>query len=128
MEYYPLKTINPGYEDITVKSSIWLCSRLMPGRGNELVSFPHFRNIRNTGMRSALLTELRLAGLIGLTDNGTLVNLLAGVPSLIYRGLWTINELPIVGQATIANGLVAPFNTFNMGYRYRRGWRPVRVN
>ena len=126
MEYNTLKTMNPTDDDLTIKSSIWLCSRLMPGKGNNKISFPHFNIINNTGMRSVDFTDLMITGLIAMNNNETLVNLLSSVSSLIYTGLWSINNQPVIGHATIAKGLTAPFNTFNMGYRYKRGWRPVK--
>jgi len=126
MEYKPLKTLNPTDEDLTIKSSIWLCSRLMPGKGNNRISFPHFTVINNTGMRTAEFSDFMMTGLIGMANNETLVNLLSSVSSLVFNGIWTINNQPVIGHATNTKGLVAPFNTFNMGYRYKKGWRPLK--
>jgi hypothetical protein len=128
MEYAPLKTINPTDIDLTVNSSIWLAGRIMPGKGNGKISFPHYKVINEAGARTAELSDLNMAGMIGMNDGEELVNLQASAGSLVWRGCWMVNEQAVIGHATAAQGLVAPFNTFNAGYRYKRGWRPSRVN
>ena len=126
MVYNPLRTMNPSDEDLTIKSSIWLCSRLMPGKGNNKISFPNFMQINNTGMRTAELADLMLTGLIAMNNSEALINLLSSVSELVFNGLWAINNQPVIGHATAAKGLVAPFNTFNMGYRYKKGFRVTK--
>ena len=121
MEYKPLVTMNPSDEDLTINSSVWLASRLMPGKGNEKVSFPHFKLINDAGMRTVDNDDLQ-DGLIGMDDDEQIIDLTDEAESLEFKGCWTINEQTIIGHCD--NGLVAPFNTFNMGYRYKLGWRP----
>ena len=128
MKYNPLKTMNPTDEDLTLNSSVWLASRLMPGRGHNRVSFPHFKIINNAAMRTCFNSTLMTTGLLAMTGAETVANLQASAGSMVWRGCWGINEQPVIGHCTQAQGLAAPINTFNAGYRYRRGWRPRRTN
>jgi len=128
MEYNTLKTINPTLDDVTLNSSIWLCSRLMPALGHENVSFPHYRIINNNAMRTADFTDLQITALLGMDDNETIVNLESGAGSLSYNGCWTVNNNTVIGRGHSSYGLICPFNTYNVGYRYKRNWRPSIVN
>jgi hypothetical protein len=100
----------------------------MPAKGNELISFPHYRVINETGMRTAEYNDLKIPGLIAMNDNEKLINLQTSADQLEWKGLWTIDGQPVIGHCTNEEGLTAPFNTFNVGYRYKRGWRPSCVN
>ena len=126
MTYSPLRTINPSAADVTVNSSLWLASRLMPGKGNALCSFPHYRNIGNAGMRTCANNDLTTAALLGMSDSQTIVNLENSAGSLAWRGLWTISSQTVIGRGHAA-GLVCPLNSYNVGYRYKRGWRPAKA-
>ena len=126
MEYKQLVRNNPTDENLTKDSSIWLASRIMPGRGNNKISFPHFLIINNTGMRTADFSDFDITGLIGMNNNEKLINLSSSVLLLVFNGIWTINNQPVIGYSTITNGLVIPFNTHNIGYRYKKGWRPTK--
>ena len=128
MEYRLLVRHNPTDENLTKDSSVWLASRIMPGKGNDKISFSHFLEINETGMRTADFDDLKINGLIAMNDDEKLINVQPSASSLVFNGLWTINNQPVIGHATVTKGLVAPFNTFNMGYRYKRGWRPSNVN
>jgi hypothetical protein len=128
MEYKPLKTMNPSDTDLTVNSSIWLASRIMPGKGNGKISFTHYRIINNAGARTAELSDLCLGGMIAMDDDEGFIDLEASAGALAWNGCWTVNGLPVIGHADAALGLVAPFNTFNAGYRYKRSWRPAYVS
>ena len=128
MKYNPLKTMNPTDEDLTLNSSVWFASRLMPGRGHNRVSFPHFRILYNAAMRTCFNSALITTGLLAMTDAEAIANLQASAGAMDWRGCWGINEQPVIGHCTQAQGLAAPMNTFYAGYRYRRGWRPQRVN
>jgi hypothetical protein len=136
MNYNPLKTINPFDTDLTVNSSLWLASRIMPGKGYGKISFTHYKIINDTGARTAELSDFKITelflnhvqGLIGITNAESLIDLQPSISSLSWKGCWTVNEQAIIGHATAAQGLVAPFNSFNVGYRYKRGWRPNHVN
>jgi len=135
MDYEKPTTFNPSIEDVTVKSSIWLASRLMPAKGHEKISFPHFRIVNNTGMRTADFTDLNIDALLGINDSEAVVDFESSTASLTWRGCWTINNNSIIGRGHNSFNLVCPFNTFNVGYRYKKptaqnpnGWRPSRVN
>jgi hypothetical protein len=129
MEYAPLKTMNPSLDDITINSSAWLSARgIMPGKGNENVSVPHFLIQNSASARTVNFSDLYLDGLLGLDSSQTIINLSGSVGSLTWNGCWAINNQVIIGHCTIQKGIVAPFNTFNMGYRYKLGWRPNRVS
>ena len=128
MDYAPLQRINPSQIDVTVNSSIWFCSRLKPGKGNSLISFPHYRQINNRGMRTCNNADLMIGGLLGMNDNEQIINLESSAGSLSWKGLWTINNQPIIGRGHSTAGLVCPMNTHNAGRRYKLGWRPSIVN
>jgi hypothetical protein len=124
MEYKQLVRNNPTDENLTKDSSIWLASRIMPGKGNKLISFPHFLVINNAGARTCLNSDLMINGMIGMADNETFSTISAA--SLVWKGCWTVNNQTVIGHCTNAKGLVSPFNAFNVGYRYKRGWRPSK--
>ena len=121
MEYKPLQTMNPANADLTVNHSIWLCSRLMPGKGNLKSSFPHYRVINNTGMR---LGDIYLDGIIAMNDSEDLIDVMGNIYDIEWKGIWTSNNQPIIGECSNAKGLITPFNMFNVGYRYKQNWRP----
>ena len=128
MQYNPLKTLNPSDEDMTANSSIWLCSRIMPGRGNDKISFPHFRILFNTGARVCDFSDLMINGIMGINDSGDMTNMSSQTSVLEYKGLWTIHNKAVIGECSSSSGLVFPFNTFNIGQRYKNGWRASRGN
>jgi len=128
MNYEKLKTINPSIEDVTIKSSIWLASRLMPAKGHELISFPHFRTINKTAMRICNFSDLNINGLLGMNDSEAIINLESSASNLVWNGCWAISNQTIIGRGHSSFGLVCPFNTFNVGIKYKNGWRPSRVN
>ena len=123
--------INPTLDDVTAGSSAWIASRIRPGRGVLGVSLSHHRIVGNAAARIAT-TGPATAGLMCVTvANNTFRNAtLAEIQRLEWNGIWTIasQTQAAVGHNMPALGLVAPLNTFNMGYRYRRGWRPQRVS
>jgi len=124
MEYKLLIRNNPTDENLTKDSSIWLSSRIMPSKGNSLISFPHFLVIDDTGARTCSNSDLLIDGMIGMADNETFATMSASL--LVWRGCWAVNNQCIIGHCTNTKGLVSPFNTFNVGYRYKRGWRPTK--
>ena len=130
MEYNPLKTMNPTDEDLTLNSSVWLTSRLMPGKGNNnKISFPDFRIRHNAAMRTVPNFNA-FNGLAAMHNDEAIFDATTYINhyGLGWAGMWSSNFQPIIGHCTQAQGLIAPMNTFNIGYRYRRGWRPSRVN
>ena len=127
MQYKPLRTMNPTEEDMTRNSSIWLSSRIMPGIGNDKVSFPSFREINNSGARIGDLWDFEAqTGLVSVTDSGAISNVENATNSLEYRGHWVINNNAVVGRCQGGVGLTCPFNTFNVGQKYKNGWRPQK--
>jgi len=141
MEYSPLKTLNPSDEDLTIKSSHWIRSRLMPGRGFAGVSFPTIQhNDQELLMVTSELSSLNVAPglyvfvIVSAGIGGIFPVPQANIPTMQWNGLWVSSPTagmppnsPIIGGCIPSGGLVTPFNTFNIGYRYRRGWRPSRV-
>jgi len=128
MEYSPLKTFNPSIDDVTIKSSIWLSSRLMPAKGHTKISFPHFRIVGNTAMRTGDFSDFNTAALLGINDSNSVINFESSAGSLAWKGCWSINSNAVIGRGHATLGLICPLSTFNAGYRYKRGWRPSRVN
>lgn len=128
MEYNALNILNPTDDDIKNKSSIWLASRIAPGKGNVLISFPDWRNnsTHNGAAMTCLNSDLMTTALLGSAGNA-IVNLESSAGSLIWKGIWTINDQVIIGRGQVSLGLICPLNTYNVGYRYKRGWRPSRV-
>ena len=138
MEYKPLQTMNPTDEDLTLNSSVWLASRLMPGKGHDRVSFPDSKITHNAAMRTCSHSDLQFNGIaIFEEETETIGGQDAIVLNMFWNGIWRglvsrigfiTDEFTIIGHCTNAHGLVAPMNTFNVGYQYRRGWRPSRVS
>ena len=128
MEYKPLTRNNPTDVNLTTDSSVWLASRIMPGKGNDKISFTHYRIINNTGARTADFEDLKINGLICIDDNEKLIDCSLLTEDLVWKGCWTINEKAVIGYATETEGLVSPFNTFNIGNQYKKGWKPAYVN
>jgi hypothetical protein len=126
MEYKPLKTMNPSDIDLTVNSSnFFACRGLMPGKGNSKISVPHY--IEGDGaMKTLDFSDVYLDSLNGIDDTGAIKIMTAA--SIVWRGLWAQDNIAGIGHCTSALGLVMPLNTFNSGYRYKRGWRPACVN
>ena len=132
MEYNPLNTVNPTAQDITEKSSVWIASRIMPGKGNSKISFSFINQINNGAAFTCTGNDLYLMGLIGMSAAMSPIVLHNGNPatsaSIAYKGVWVgTNDEPVIGVCSSFTGLAAPFNSFNMGYRYKKGWRPSYV-
>jgi len=127
MEYAPLRAINPSDADLTTRSSAWLASRLMPGRGPEGICVPHFRAVNNAAMRTCENADCMAGALLAIGDGEAIKDVESMAGDLAWRGLWAVGNLAVIGRGHSVLGLVAPFSTFNMGYRYRMGWRPRRV-
>ena len=117
---------------MTQGSSAWLASRLVPARtvngrtvwiDNKIIN----NNVSRT-ISSAHLGSAHGTALLGMDASQNIINLAASAASLVWRGLWVINNQPIIGENRATTGLIVPFNTFNVGYRYRRGWRPSVVS
>jgi hypothetical protein len=128
MEYNPLVTLNPTDKDLTLNSSKWIASRIAPGKGNELISFADNKIQNNAVARTCLNSDLLTTALLGMNNADNIVNLESYATSLLWQGIWIINNQPVIGRCHSNYGLVAPLNTFNAGYRYKKGWRPSRVN
>ena len=132
MEYKPLKTMNPADTDLTLNSSIWLASRLMPGKGtstdSSIVCVPDFNVTNGQSMRTCENNDLMSDNLLGIqTSDNTIVNYEGNASSIVWRGCWVSGTSPLIGRGS-AYGLICPFNTFNVGYRYKKGWRPLIAN
>lgn len=135
MEYEPLVQFNPTEENITGDSSVWLAARgLMPSRVGNNVACPHFQMYDDMAMRTIQNDELLYPiangqGLIGLTNGGAgiLSDQESNYADLEWSGIWQVNGEASLGCAD-NSGLIAPFNTFNAGYRYKDGWRPQHVS
>ena len=126
MNYSPLVALNPSDIDLTLNHSRWLSSRLRPGRGTAGVVISEHRIVPDRGAVTAPLSDFNLDGMVSLDIDGTL-----GVSNetLVWRGHWTTNAgNPSIGHCVAGKGLVVPLNTFNVGYRHQKGWRPQRVN
>ena len=128
MEYNPLATLNPTQEDVTRNSSIWLASRIAPAKGDELCCFSDNKVLNNASARTIDNSALRIAALLGMNNSQNIINLESQAASLVWQGCWIINNQPVIGRGHAAHGLVAALNTYNIGLRYRRGWRPTHVN
>jgi len=126
MIYKPLRTINPSDIDVTERSSAWLAARgLMPARGREGNCFPHHLIEDGAAMRTCPDSSLSKNGLVILNGNGDAA-VSNAIGSLKWRGCWTIDERPVIGHCTAGGYLRAPFSSFNVGYRYRQGWKPKK--
>jgi len=128
MEYNPLVTLNPNDNDLTVKSSVWIASRISPSKGKNLISFPDNKITGNASAYTCLNNDLLVTALLGMNNNKNIINLDNNISSLLYKGIWTINNQPVIGRCHATYGITAPFNLFNVGYRYKKGWRVNRVN
>jgi len=128
MQYNPLTTLNPAQEDVTRNSSIWLASRISPAKGDELCCFPDNKVLNDAAARTVSNDSLRTTALLGMDNSQNIINLESQAASLVWQGCWIINNQPVIGRGHAAHGLVAALNTYNIGLRYRRGWRPVRVS
>ena len=127
MEYQPLKQFNPSETDVTRNSSVFFAQRgLMPGKGNSSVSFPNNKVIGYSAMRTMDFSAVFFNGLIGVNSFNTVV---ADSPqSLTWQGCWlgSGGDAVIVGHCSANRGLIAPFNMFGIGKRYKKNWRPDR--
>ena len=128
MQYAPLIRFNPTLSNINADSSAWLCSRLMVGRGRLGVSVPDYQTINGISMRHVESVDIRNAiqGLLAVNPNTNLIVTLgsSGISGMVYKGLWVANDNhPVIGMSN-ATGLTTPFNTYNVGLRYKNGWRP----
>jgi len=126
--------MNPSMTDVTVGSSTWLASRVRPGRNAAGVSFTHHLVTNGAAARVSPLSDFTgigsgLAVCVAITNAIRAANV-TETNGLEWTGCWTTGGgLIAIGHAEPAHGLVAPFNTFNIGYRYRnRGWRPSRAS
>jgi len=128
MQYNPLAILNPTQEDVTRNSSIWLASRIAPAKGDELCCFPDNKILDNAAARTISNSSLRTAALLGMNNSQNIINVESLAASLLWQGCWAINNQPVIGMGHAAHGLVAALNTYNVGLRYRRGWRPARVS
>lgn len=119
--------MNPNDNDLTEGSSRWLASRIMPGRGAAGISFSSFISLRNRGARNCLNSDLMTSELLGLNSSDeSIVSWESVKTNLMWRGLWTVANYPVIGRGHTTYGLTVPFNSFNVGYRYRTGWIPKK--
>jgi len=122
MVYEPLQALNPTVDDITVKSSNWLASRIMPGKGNDFITSPS-----GFGAMSIGKDDVKQNGMIMIVNSNTVTTISnEAMPSIEWGGAWTTSRTFLLGHCSATKGLVAPLNTFNAGYRYRMGWRPKK--
>ena len=133
MNYVPLIRNNPTDADLTIGSSQWLSSRLMVGKGtstsNSKICVPSFNLVNNISMRIIDNSDMMDSNLLGIqVSNNTIQNYENVASTIVWQGCWTSSENPIIGKGHSSYGLVCPFNTFNVGFRYKRGWRPSRVD
>jgi len=129
MEYKIPVRNNPTDENLTKDSSIWLASRIMPGKGSDLISFSNYVIQNEAATWTCNNNDLMINALLGLSaDTLSIINLDNNISSLSWNGCWTINQQAVIGKGHSSLGLVCPFNSFNVGYQYKKGWRPSRVN
>ena len=64
-------------------------------------------------------------GLAGLSNENEVIEL--EPKNLSWSGIWQADGQAAIGHATENIGLTVPFNTFNIGCRYKQGWRPKYV-
>lgn len=122
MEYKPLQTMNPTQDDVSVKSSNWLMSRIMPGKGNGFITSPS-----GSGALSIGENDAKLSGMVMIADSSTVTTITnEAMPSIEWKGAWLASAYFLLGHCSATKGLAAPLNTFNAGYRYKRGWRPKK--
>jgi hypothetical protein len=133
MAYRPLVQFNPTQENISSDCSIWLSARgLMPGVGNNgLITVPDFNGAAYTianqdamGIDNAY--DIRV---VAISTAGAVISYSAdNVQSMSWKGCWEVSNNRLAGQRTRAGGIICPFNNFNAGYQYKKGWRPSRVH
>ena len=134
MEYNLLVRNNPTGANLTQGSSQWLASRIMPGKGTStdisLICIPDFNVTDGAAMRTCANGDVKIAALLGINpSNNTIVNYESNASSIVWRGCWVSGNSPLIGRGHATLGLICPFNTFNVGYRYsKRNWRPNRVS
>ena len=131
MEYKPLNQFNPTGEDVTANSSAFFSARgLMPARGSdpEMVCCPHFQLVHGDMPMRVMRNDalLHIDGLAGLSNGNEVIEL--EPKNLSWSGIWQADGQAAIGHADEGMGLTAPFGTFNMGYRYKQGWRPQYVD
>ena len=125
MMYRRIIQMNPNDNELTVNSSLWWASRIPVGLGSFGVSVPSWREAR---MRTCDPPSLATSALLSMDDNGNIVNDEAQAATMTWRGTWGIGNNAVIGRGLNWVGLVCPMNTYNVGYRYRNGLRPQRVN
>ena len=134
MQYNVLVRNNPTGTNLTQASSQWLASRLMPGKGTStdtsLICVPSFTVTNGIAMRTCENGDVKTAALLGINSSAnTAGNYESSAGSIVWRGCWMSGNNPLIGRGHASLGLTCPFNTFNVGYRYKkRNWRPNRVN
>jgi len=120
---------NPNDDHLTEGASKWIASRIMPGKGNAGNSFVWHR-ISDLGGFAHTFTTSDMTDFTGTAgyDNGDGVFGFDDLDEdLEWTGYWSRYGEPMIGHAVSGLGIVAPFNSFNAGYRYKGGWRPNRV-
>jgi len=128
MRYAPLRTMNPTDNDLTVASSIWLASRIPAVMGAWGGALPNFRVVGDSAMRTFDSGDFLANGMQAVGDANIIVNRESTASQLIWRGLWADGNYIVVGRGHSQLGLICPFNGYNVGYRYRNGWRTQRVD
>lgn len=126
MEYKQLIRNNPTDENLTKDHSIWLASRIMPGKGNDFCSFCHYQIINNAATWICENSDLMNDALLGMNSMGEIINMENNVDLLIWNGCWTINDQPVIGRGNINRGLTTPLNTHNVGRKYKENWRAIK--
>ena len=155
MEYKGLVQLNPTFENTRQDSSTFFaCRGFQAGKGNKGYSVPGILENETKGVMQAiefstsgLYTNNNIFNLIMAvisTDNYIIAftsqdnfSIAGRLDNLVeWRGCWiakgTTNQIYIGYTPNPANnnnqGIVAPFNTFNIVYQLRKGWRPSHVN
>jgi len=131
MVYSLLRRMNPGDADLTAASSAWLASRVPVGVGANGVSLPQQRVVNDAAMRTCEHWPFENRdGARSLEPDGNIGNR-STMTGLLWVGLWVANgveRVPVIGESRVFMGMVCPLDAYNVGYRYRPGWRPQRVN
>ena len=129
MTYQPLVQFNPTQDDVTINSSYWLASRLNVGMGITKICFPFYLSQNNAAMRVISISDIvptndnYLIQIDTAPSNPVKSNILSSAyaTNLEWKGCWTLNGKAIIGHVHTS---FMPFNKYNIGYRYKRGWRP----
>ena len=140
MNFRALVRLNPNQTEITRYSSQFIMQRgIKPGKGNRGYSIPQFiTTADNITTRTADLSDIntyssvQLIGLVWRSASDISLSVLLSAQALNYKsGLWVIRDNTGVDRHGVGvigpSGLMATFNTFNAGYRWKRGERPKLI-